>query len=131
MSTDARFKFLLKQLEDWYADDVRAIPIDGSSGSHEPGHVILRVRKYPGPNWRQRWNVADDDERLAILKALEDEIYGLDHGPSMAGPAAGLHRGTLEFRRAVGMADGSLRAVARRFGISHTEVRRIRLEQGR
>lgn len=127
---DAHFRALLKELEGWYADSVRAMAYDSSGGSFEAEHVILRVQPYPGPDWRARWHTAadDDQQREGILRALEEELYGLTHGPSQASPASGLHRGTSDWRQAVATADGSLRAVARRYGISHTEVRRIRLE---
>ena len=134
MGKDAATHFfsVLRQLEDWYADDVRATDIRplGSGHAGAPGHRILRANRYPGPDWRKLYGAAcgDPDAQAGIVKAVEDELYGLSHGPSLAGPASGLHRGTAEFRRAVGMADGSLRAVARRFGISHTQVRRLRLE---
>lgn len=127
----AEFDRLLGQLEDWHADSVRARAYDAGGSTPEPGHAILLRNRYPGPNWRKLWNEAQDDvARAAILRALEDEFYGLSHGPSQSGPASGLHRGTKEWRRAVASADGSLRAVARRFGISHTEVRRLRLACG-
>jgi hypothetical protein len=125
------FERLLKQLEDWHADSVRARAYDGGSGLHEAGHAILLRNKYPGPDWRRLWRDSDDITREGILRSLEEELYGLDHGPSQSGPASGLHRGTREWRLAVASADGSLRAVARRFGISHTEVRRLRLSEGR
>lgn len=126
-----RFDRLMSALEDWYSDSTRAMALDaqGGSGTKEHGHAILRRNKYPGPDWRGAWAALDpfdtEGERL-IIEALEEEIYGLSHSPSKAGPASGLHRGTSEWRMAVASADGSLRAVARRFGLSHTEVRRIR-----
>ena len=130
-----RFDRAMTQLEDWYSDSTRAMALDaqGGSGTKEHGHAILRRNQYPGPRWRELWAGLDandtEGERL-IIEAVEDELYGLDHGPSQASPAAGLHRGTAEWRLAVATADGSLRAVARRFGISHTEVRRIRDAEG-
>lgn len=125
---DAEFHRLLHQLEDWYADSVRARAYDEGGGSPAAEHAVLRVNRYPGPNWRQLWRAACGDHRAQheILDSLEEELYGLEHAPSKAGPASGLHRGTQEWRLAVASADGSLRAVARRFGISHTEVRRLR-----
>lgn len=132
MGTDAYSEFarLLRQLEDWYADSVRAITYDAAPGTHETGHAVLLRKRYPGPDWRAEWAHAANNPimQAAILRSLEDELYGLTHGPSQAGPASGLHRGTSEWRLAVGQADGSLRTVARRFGISHTEVRRLRLQ---
>lgn len=130
------FDRLMRGLEDWYADSMRARAYDADpgSGSREAGHRVLRVQSYPGPNWRTLFYEASRHEDLvaqqAIIRALREEIYGLDHGPSQAGPASGLHRGTREYRQAVANAEGSLRQVARRFGISHTEVRRIRLQEG-
>lgn len=121
-------------LEDWHADDLRARDLAGSSGpsSGVGGHRVLRARSYPGPKWREEWRAATEAGNLvaqeAIIRALRDELYGIDHGPSQSGPASGLFRGTREWKQAVGQADGSLRAVARRFGVSHTEVRRLRLE---
>lgn len=134
MGTDAYRRFIraLNQLEDWHADSVRATDIRPiGSGQHDAGHAILLRNKYPGPDWRRLWVAAcgDRDAQLAILTAVEDELYGLSHGPSRAGKASGLHRGTEEFRRAVAHEPGSLRKVARKFGISHTEVRRIRLRE--
>lgn len=124
----------MRGLEDWYADSMqaRAYDADPGAGTREAGHRVLRVQRYPGPPWRRLWYEADGNPlaEQAIIRALKEEIYGLDHGPSQAGPASGLHRGTREYRRAVAGAEGSLRAVARRFGISHTEVRRIRLQEG-
>lgn len=131
MGTDASTVFhrLLHELEDWYADSVRARAYDADSAAPEAGHAILMRNKYPGPDWRKLWrDTSSVDGRMEILRALEDEIYGLSHGPSQASPASGLHRGTREWRLAVGSADGSLRTVARRFGVSHTEVRRLRAE---
>lgn len=129
------FERQMRALEDWYADSTRAQAYDVGSGpvdgSASGGHQVLHVAPYPGPNWRREFRLAaraDDLTRAAAInRALEDELYGLDHAPSQSGPASGLHRGTLEWRRAVAEADGSLRAVARRFGISHSEVRRLRL----
>jgi hypothetical protein len=131
----AEFDRLMRQLEDWFSDSTKAMALDAQSGSgtKEHGHVMLRRNKYPGPNWREEWARLDpmnvEGER-AIIEALQEELYGLDHGPSQSGPASGLHRGTEEWRLAVARSDGSLRAVARRFGISHTEVRRIRAQEG-
>lgn len=131
MTPEAEFRALLRQLEDWYADSTRAVTYDGPGhGASEPGHRILRVQPYPGPDWRDIWREATDSSNAAaqqaIIRALADELFGLDHGPSQSGPASGLHRGTREWALAVARADGSLRAVGRRFGISHTEVRRLR-----
>lgn len=121
-------------LEDWYADSTKAMALDaqGGSGTKEHGHTILRRNPYPGPRWRELWREAHGDpvQQALIIRALDEEIYGLDHGPSMASPAAGLHRGTREWRLAVAHAEGSLRHVGRRYGLSHTEVRRIRLAEG-
>lgn len=126
-ATDIVFERLVRQLEDWHADDVKARAYDTGGSPAEAGHAILHRRRYPGPNWRRAWSDPHADRR-AILLDLEDEIYGLSHSPSQASPASGHHRGTTEWRQAVADADGSLRAVARRFGISHTEVRRIRMD---
>lgn len=129
------FDTLMTRLEDWHADSVQAQDYAGSSGAHEHGHAILRVQPYPGPDWRKAWVVAErleDEVRAAgILHELENELYAIDHGASHASPASGLYPGTLAWRRAVGGAEGSLRAVARRFGTSHTTVRSMRLEFGR
>jgi hypothetical protein len=128
------FDHLLTQLEDWYADSVRARAYDGGggSGTREAGHAILLRNRYPGPDWRRLWREAEGDpaRQGTLLDAVKDELHGLSHGPSQSSPASGLHAGTQEWRQAVAAADGSLRAVARRFGISHTEVRRIRLQEG-
>lgn len=135
--TSARTEFerLMRALEDWYADDTRALDFAGASGGssgHGSGHRVLRKRPYPGPNWREEFQQAEDRNdpvaQEAINAALREELYGLDHGPSKAGPASGLFRGTKEWEWAVAAADGSLRAVARRFGTSHSEVRRLRLK---
>ena len=129
MTPEAEFRALLHQLEDWYADSTRAVTYDGPGhGASEPGHRILRVQPYPGPDWREEWAQCGGSLvcQQAILRALTDELFGLDHGPSQSGPASGLHKGTREWALAVARADGSLRAVGRRFGISHTEVRRLR-----
>jgi len=132
MGRDAQDEFfaLLRHLEGWYADSVRARSYEAGGGSPPAEHAVLLPNRYPGPNWRQRWrcSAGDAEARAAIIDALKDEVYGLTHGPSQSSPASGLHRGTQEWRTAVAMADGSLRAVARRFGISHTEVRRLRLQ---
>jgi hypothetical protein len=129
------FDGLMRQLEDWYADDVRAMALDALPGANDEGTKVLHVHRYPGPPWRRLWAEAEYHDNLqaqaAIINALEEEIYGLDHSPSNSGPASGLHRGTREWNLAIATADGSLRAVARRFGLSHTEVRRIRLQYGR
>lgn len=125
------FDGLMTTLEDWYSDSTKAQAYDASKGhgSHDLGHSILRANKYPGPPWRRLWYESDGDPvaQKAIIRALQEEIYGLSHGPSRAGPAGGLHRGTKEWSLALASADGSLRAVGRRFGVSHTEVRRQRL----
>lgn len=132
--SDAAFQRLYGGLQDWYADDMRARAFDASSGpaSGQAGHRILRQGRYQGPPWQRLWDEARAKGNLvaqaAILHALDGEIYGLSHGPSLSGPASGLHRGTREFDLAVASADGSLRAVARRFGVSHTEVRRLRFQ---
>lgn len=133
MGTDARyFLSLVTQLEDWHADDVRATDIRplGSGAQTPSGHRILRRNRYPGPDWRRLYRAAggNPDAQTHLIKAVEDELYGLSHSPSLSSPASGLHRGTAEWRRAIAMADGSLRAVARRFGISHVEVRRYRAQ---
>lgn len=121
-------------LEDWYADSLkgRAYDADPGRAASEPGHRVMRAQKYPGPPWRRLWYEANGDlvAQQAIIRALRDEIYGLSHGPSQAGPASGLHKGTREYRRTIAEAPGSLRQVARTYGISHTEVRRIRLQEG-
>jgi hypothetical protein len=135
MARDAHQKFLqlVNELEDWYADSVKAQTYEARIGSPDAGHAVLLRNRYYGPDWRRLWSAAcgDRDAQDGIVHAIEEEIYGISHGPSKVGPASGLYRGTAEWRRAVGVADGSLRAVARRFGISHTEVRRLRLaEQG-
>lgn len=129
------FDTLMTRLEDWYADSVQAQDYAGSSGSHEHGHAILRVQPYPGPDWRQRWAEAErlgDYMRLAeILHVLENELYAIDHGASLASPgASGLYPGTYGHRHAMAHSEGSLRQVARRFGVSHTTVRAARLEFG-
>lgn len=124
------FDRLMTALEDWYADSTRAQSYDGPGhGARKPGHAILLRNEYPGPQWRRLWYEADDDPvaQAAIINSIEEELYGLSHSPSRAGPSSGLHRGTKEWALAVASADGSLRAVARRFGVSHTEVRRQRL----
>lgn len=133
MDAYREFDRLMRQLEDWYSDSVRAIALDAQdgAGNHENGHRILHAQKYPGPNWRKLWAQlpADDDAgEQAIISALKDELYGLDHSPSQSGPASGLHSGTQEWKYAIAKADGSLRAVARRFGVSHTTVLRLRRE---
>lgn len=130
MGKEAEFLRLLHYLEGWHADSVRARSYDGPGhGSHDAGHAMLLANRYPGPNWRQLWRAAcgDGDARDGLLTALRDEVHGLTHSPSQAGPASGLHPGTQEYREAVRTSDGSTRAVGRRFGISHTEVRRIRM----
>lgn len=144
MSKDARRDYLRRlyrfvkawtYLRDWYCDggQVRARGFAGAgTPTSDPtqGDVVLRCWKYPGPNWVAEWNAQKNNPagQEAILRALEEEIYGLTHSPSLAGPASGLHKDTAEWRLAVATADGSLRAVARRFGISHTEVRRLRMQ---
>lgn len=136
VSTDAYTEFdsRMRYLEDWYADSLRATAYDADRGhgASDPGHKVLRANHYPGPAWRRLWYEADGNPvaQAAIINALDEEIYGLSHSPTLASPASGLHRGTREWRTAVATADGSLRAVARRFGISHTEVRRIRIDEG-
>jgi hypothetical protein len=136
MAQDAYHEFdrLMTGLEDWYSDSMRARAYDADQGhgASKPGHVVLHVNRYPGPPWRRLFYEADGDPvaQQAIIAALKEEHYGLTHSPSQAGPASGLHRGTAEWRSSVAGADGSLRAVGRRFGISHTEVRRIRLQEG-
>lgn len=125
----------MTRLEDWHADSVKAQDYAGSSGTHEHGHAILRVQPYPGPNWRAKWAEAErlgDLMRMAqILHLLENELYAIDHGASHASPgASGLYPGTLAWKHAVAHSEGSLRAVARQFGISHTAVRAVRLEVG-
>lgn len=131
MDAYREFDSLMRYLEDWYADSQKARAFDAQLGpaSGSPGHRVLRANRYPGPPWRRLYYEADDNPvaQAAIIHALEEEIYGLDHSPSKSGPASGLHRGTNEWVLAIAAADGSLRAVARRFGISHTEVRRQRL----
>lgn len=132
MTARDEFERLMRQLEDWYADSVRAVAPDADRGhaASPVGHRILHVNSYPGPNWREAWARLDPDDlagEQAIIRALGEELYGLDHGPSQSGPASGLHRGTREWSLAVASADGSLRAVARRFGVSHSTVRRERL----
>lgn len=133
MDPYAEFDRLMTYLEDWYADSTRAAAPDADRGhgASEAGHRILHANRYPGPRWRYIWKQQaqnDPGQQQLIISALRDEVYGLDHSPSQSGPASGLHRGTKEWRLAVASADGSLRAVARRFGISHTEVARIRAE---
>jgi hypothetical protein len=131
---EAEFNRLFGALEDWYVDDVRAREYNGSGGSMAGvgGHRILRANKYPGPPWRSEFAAATSRDDLvgqqAIIRAVRDELFGLGHSPSQSGPASGLHRGTREWRLAVASADGSLRTVARRFGTTHTSVRRLRLE---
>lgn len=135
-TTDPRAEFerLMGALEDWYVDSVAAVDLDSAGGGSRGvgGHRVLRANKYPGPDWRREFAVQEDlanpPGMEAINRALRDELYGLDHGPSRSGPASGLHRGTREWKLAIAQADGSLRAVARRFGVSHTEVRRLRFE---
>jgi hypothetical protein len=135
-----KFHDLLRQLTDWHSDSVRAQAYDTSgAGAAAPGHAVLRRNNFPGEQeYRRRWAAmqkmdgpAQIEERIAIFNDLEAEIYGLSHGPSRVGPASGLHRGTAEWRLAIAESDGSLRAVARRFGVSHTEVRRLRASRGR
>lgn len=122
------FLRLLTRLEDWYADSVKARAYDAGGTPPPAEHAVLRRNRYPGPDWRKLWDEAENDlTRAAILRSLEDELHGLSHGPSRVGPASGLYQGTKEWRCAVAKAEGSLRTVARRFGISHTEVRRLRL----
>lgn len=131
MDAYPEFDRLMGALEDWYADSTKAQAFDSQPGpaSGSPGHRILRKGRYPGPQWRRLWYETDEDPvaQAAIIRSLEEELYGISHGPSQSGPASGLHRGTVEWGRAVAASDGSLRAVARRFGVSHTEVRRQRL----
>lgn len=129
------FDTLMTRLEDWHADSVKAQDYAGSSGSPEHGHAVLRVQPYPGPNYRKQWAEAErvgDLLRMAtILHVLENELYAIDHSPSLASPAAsGLYPGTRAHRHAMATAEGSLRQVARRFGVSHTTVREARLEHG-
>lgn len=128
------FDTLMTRLEDWYADSVQAQDYAGSSGSHEHGHAVLRVQPYPGPPWRRLWAAADRvGDELAqgrILHELENELYAIDHSAYLASPASGLHPGTRAWRDAVANSEGSLREVARKFGVSHTTVRTVRLEQG-
>jgi hypothetical protein len=127
------FLRLVVQLEDWHADSVRARAYDGAggSGTREHSHAILRVNRYPGPDWHRLWREAHDvpGAQQAIIDSLRAELHGITHSPSQASPASGLHAGTQEWRLAIAHSEGSLRAVARRFGISHTEVRRIRLQE--
>lgn len=131
--TYAEFDRLMRELEDWYADSIKARDYDASPSHGEGGHRILLKNRYPGPPWRRLWFEASDPEapnltqQAAIIRSLEEEIYGLTHGPSRSGPASGLHRGTHEFNLAVATAPGSLRQVARTFGLSHTAVRKIKL----
>lgn len=127
------FDTLMTRLEDWHADSVKAHDYEGGSGSVEHGHAILRVQPYPGPNWRAQWAAAErsgDLMRMAtILHLLENELYAIDHGASHASPqVSGLYPGTFAWKHAVAHCEGSLRAVARKFGISHTTVRAVRLE---
>jgi hypothetical protein len=123
------FNRLVNELEDWYRDGVQAQAYDGSPGTHHPGHRILRSQPYPGPNWRRLWAESQGPENdRAIIESIEAEIYGLSHGPSRSGPASGLHHGTVEWKLAVATAPGTLRSVARTFGVSHTTVRTLRKE---
>ena len=133
MTPSEEFDRLIAALEDWYSDSVKAKAFDADTGhaSGKPGATMLRANRYPGPPWRRLWDEATATQNLqaqaAILRSLHDEIYGLTHSPSRAGPASGLHRGTQEWSKAIASAPGSLRQVARTFGVSHTEVRRQRL----
>lgn len=132
----SEFDRLMSGLEDWYRDSVQAQSYDGHPGSHELGHVILTSQPYPGPPWRALWEEASTHDqplltRAGIIGALEDELYGLSHGPSLASPASGLHPNTEEWRRAIAQHPGSLREVGRRFGVSHTQVKRLRVDYGR
>lgn len=134
---DEDFERLMSLLEDWYADSTRAraYDADGGPGSTDPGHRVLRANRYPGPPWRQLYREATERSDLraqaAIVNALEDEIYGLDHSPSMAGPASGLHPGTQEYERAIALHDGTTRFVARKFGVSQSTVVRYRAKHHR
>lgn len=126
------FNRLMTALEDWYVDSVQARDYNASPGTASAGHRILRRNRYPGPPWRAEFAAAtregDPVRQQAIIRAIRDELFGINHSPSQSGPASGLHRGTREWRLAVASADGSLRAVARRFGTTHTTVRRLRVE---
>lgn len=131
--TDREFHRLMGSLEDWYADSVQAQDYAGNGGTPTHGHAILCVQPYPGPAWRRLWKETLDHadpllSRAAILRSLEDELFGLSHGPSRVGKASGLHPHTDEWRVEIATAEGSLRAVARRFGVSHTTVRALRLQ---
>ena len=118
-----QFDELASRLEDWYRDDVQAQSYEGGPGTTEHGHAVLQSQAYPGAHPRRLWaNAQTLVDRAQIIHDLENELYAISHGASKAGPSSGLHPGTAEFDYAVATAEGSLRAVARRFGVSRRTI---------
>ncbi len=128
MTQEPRFVAALKSLQDWHTDSLKARDYNSPGvSSGKPAARMLRAQEYPSTRTAlDRWRGARSDlEREEIIEDLEAEFYGLGVGPSRKYEE---HPGTVPLRRAIATAGGSLRHVARQFGVSHTTVSRYRKE---
>lgn len=133
MTQEHRFLGALRRLQDWHLDSVKAQTFGGTAAS-APGPRVLQGQSYPGTHaWLGRWGAAGSDEhREELIAAIEDEFYALGMAASRRSAAsdgpARVFVGTLEHRRLVAASEGSVRQVARLWGISKSCVHRYRKE---
>jgi hypothetical protein len=78
---------------------------------------------YTAEQYERRWRDPDED-RVRVVAELLLELDYIRHSPPT--PQRLAEHGTVQWKRSIATAEGSLRDVARRFNCSHEYVRKLR-----
>lgn len=133
---EQRFRDLIAKLSVVSGGAIQAAPLSSDTAKTKPEDRILSdpftrpadVDSREDPAWWiARWDRCPEGSREALCGDLEDFLAEYKVSPSLKYSA---YQGTREYELKIATHGGTLREVARRFGVSHPTVLRYRKKYG-
>lgn len=123
---EQQFLSILKLLQDWHSDSVKAQNFDGPQiHQTKAGTTVLTAQDYPRTRyWQDRWRLAKGAaQAFEVLIEMRQEYDDLGRSPSKKHL---YFPNTLEQKTAIANEDGDAKDVARTFGVGVSTVYKYR-----